>query len=184
MTKIWLDAGHGGKDCGAVGHADGKEVTEAEINLKICYHLSVILKSKGYAVRQTRGNDTYVGLTRRTTLANEWGADLFISIHCNGSANPKAEGNEVFHYPGSINGEKLADLIDIEMSGRLDDDKDRGVKSANFAVLRKTNMPAVLVETEFISNPKWAEKLQLGSHQVAIAGKIINGIQKYLDKDN
>ena len=145
-----VDAGHGGNDQGAAG----RRSLEKDINLKVARRVCKLIrkKCKGVEVIQTRPDDEFVTLDDRAGMANYFGADLFLSIHSN-SARGWAEGTETFIHPSARGGrgEHMARLIEREYS-RQGGRKSRGVKTANFAVLRKTRMPAVLTEIGFISN--------------------------------
>lgn len=184
MAKIYIDPGHNasGADTGAVGFG----LKEQDITVKIGVILRDLLLSRGQTVKMSRDNvnDTVAeglsaSLSARYNGANSWGADLFISIHCN-AANSKAYGCETYYYPGSTSGEKLARDIQNhlpEETGRTD----RGIKSASFAVIKHTNMPAVLVETAFIDN--YDDNLFLASEsgRYSVAVGIYKGICDYLN---
>ena len=147
--KIFIDPGHGGQDPGAIG-AKSKE---AENVLKVALALEKKLIAQGYEVRLSRRTDTYLSLTQRAQLANAWGADVFMSLHDNSAVNKTATGFETFIFNGSVS----ANTIKLQKSLHEAIIKgiglrDRGLKRANFAVIRLTNMPAVLVEYGFISN--------------------------------
>lgn len=151
--RIWLDAGHGGKDSGAVGGG----LREKDIALDIVLELGKLLESSGIEVGYTRKDDTFVPIktsegTTRMTVANKWMPDLFISIHCNAAANISAKGLETFSYPGSSKGAKLSEIIYNQLVADNLYTLQRGTKTANFAVLKWTNCPACLIETAFISN--------------------------------
>lgn len=147
--KIFLDPGHGGHDPGAIG-AKSKE---AENVLKVALTLEKKLKAQGHEVKLSRRTDTYLTLKQRADLANAWGADVFISMHDNSAVNKTATGFETFIFNGSVSAhtvklqKSLHEAI-IKGIGL----RDRGMKRANFAVIRLTNMPAVLIEYGFISN--------------------------------
>ena len=149
MMKIVLDPGHSGEfEPGAC--AGG--VTEAEIVYRIAWFAAQELRRRGHEVRLTRGrNIDNDELAFRAALANEWDADLFISIHCNAAIRPSAEGTETYCFPGSANGRKLATCLQFCVTDALLTE-DRGVKEADFQVLRETRCPAVLLECGFISN--------------------------------
>jgi len=174
--KICIDPGHSGPyEPGAC--AGG--VTEATMNLAISKALGRILKLLGYEVIYTRDGDIESDdLGCRTQLANDEGADLFVSIHCNSAESVDVNGVEVYHYPGSSEGMLLADDIQglLALTTPL---KDRGVKEADFAVLRLADMPAVLVECGFLSSVKDREFLVDGHQQTAIALGIAAGINRY-----
>lgn len=145
--KIFINAGHSlTYDCGAIGFSGTKE---SDINLKIATVTAESLKQAGHKVTLYQQQRKLADVTVK---ANKSKADLFVSIHCNGSANTDANGTETWHYTGCPYGAKYAKAIQAELVKTLGS-KDRGVKeSTSLYVLRKTVMPAVLVETGFITN--------------------------------
>ena len=147
--KIVLDPGHSGKfEPGAC--AGG--VTEAEIVYVIAKFAKHELKMRGHDVVLTRGREINNDeLSFRAEVANEWHADLFISIHCNSSVHPEAEGTETYYFPGSVKGRELARRLQFCVTDAMLTE-DRGVKEADFQVLRETECPAALVESAFLSN--------------------------------
>ena len=148
--KICIDPGHGGYDPGAVNHNVG--VTEKALSLKIAALLGGELASRGYDVFFTRELDTFIPLGFRTKIANNEKADLFISIHLNAAADPAAQGIETWYYEGSRESERLAAIVQRELKDQFLA-KNRGIKSTRgFYVLKHTAMPAILVETGFITN--------------------------------
>ncbi len=162
--KIFLDAGHsaGGGDTGAEGY----NLKEQDITFGIVMLLAKKLSDVGLDIMVSRenvgdvlGTNESTSLSKRASLANTWGADVFISIHCNASTNNTANGTEVYTFNTSSKALPLAKKIQskiVEILGTTD----RGTKTANFAVLRETSMPAVLVETAFISNKEDSDKLR------------------------
>jgi len=177
--KVYIDPGHGGSDPGA--SANG--VTEQPWNLEVAKKVQAKLKSLGHTVKMSRTSNTYVGLTARANDANNWGADIFLSIHFN-SATPAAHGYEDFIYNGSgtsSNSFKLQDSIHNAVKSILDnyDLGNRGQKRANFAVIRETNMPAVLVEAAFCTNWNDAQVLKNPQFKEDFATQLANGINKY-----
>lgn len=142
---IVLDAGHGGMDPGAVGCS----LEEATVVLDVTLRLQVLLEAAGVRIALTRTDDTYVGLSERAAYANARGADGFVSVHSNSNAGTPASGTETFVYPGSSArthalGQGIQDaMIAAWML------PDRGLKEADFAVLRETSMPAALGELAF-----------------------------------
>lgn len=174
---IVLDAGHGGKWTGAYYSS----VAEKELNLAITRKVEEILRALGYRTILTRSGDENVELLERAKIANRAEADLFISIHCNAAENaPNFQGLYVYHFPGSIAGSELAQTIQTEavkFSGAID----RGIASANFSVLRNTGMPAVLVETGFMSCQEELTKLMDEGYQTKLARGIAQGIIRYLN---
>ena len=149
-VKIMLDPGHSGP---CEPGACAGEFTEAAAVLAIARLAAARMRERGHTVRLTRDGDIDDdGLRWRAELANEWGADLFLSIHANSFADPAAHGTEVWHFPGSRSGIRLARRIQRAIVRRLHT-ADRGVKPATYTVLSATACPAVLVETAFLSNP-------------------------------
>lgn len=148
-VKIMLDPGHSGPyEPGACAG----DVTEAAVVLAIACLTVGRLTQRGHTVRLTRAGDIDDdGLRWRAELANDWGADLFLSLHANSAVNPAACGTEVWHFPGSRPGSRLARRIQHAIVRRLGT-ADRGVKPATYTVLIATACPAVLVETAFLSN--------------------------------
>lgn len=148
MYKVFLDPGHGGSDSGAVYGG----LQEKNLTLDIADRIKRILENDytGVQVKMSRTGDVYVGLSERADMANKWGADLFVSIHINAGGGT---GFESFVYNGGASKRSYTaqDHIHREVMRRLQV-KDRGKKSANFAVLRETRMPAVLTENLFIDN--------------------------------
>lgn len=148
--KVFIDVGHGGHDPGAIG----SKSKEAENVLKVALALERKLKAQGYEVKLSRRTDTYLTLKQRADLANAWRADIFISLHDNSAVNKTATGFETFIFNGlvSANTVKLQKFLHEAIIKGIGL-RDRGLKRANFAVIRLTNMPAVLIEYGFISNP-------------------------------
>lgn len=175
MIKIMLNPGHapgGIPDPGAVNPAWG--VQEAIIAKNIADKVENLLTGAGYEVHVYQ-NDS---LSNICWYANQLDVDYFISIHCNASWNGQGTGSEVFCYEFGGYGEALAECIQRRIVNKLDM-ADRGVKEASYAVLRGTNMPAVLVETAFIDNLDDVRKLV--SRQDDFAEAIFKGIMDYLE---
>jgi N-acetylmuramoyl-L-alanine amidase len=152
IKRVVLDAGHGGSDPGA----SGKTVAEKVITLGVALKLRDILLSAGIEVLLTRETDQSVSLQSRVQLSNDWGADLFVSIHCNAYLTQIAHGIETWYYTQDV----LAQKFQTAMMARFPDHTDRGIKKASFYVLKYTVCPAVLVELEFISTPEQEEFLK------------------------
>lgn len=178
MSDLVLDAGHGGRDPGAVG-ANGLQ--EKECTLYIAQKCGEILKEQGIIVKQTRTDDRYIGLSERAQIANDDGAKYFISIHINSADTKNAMGVEVYALAQGGEGEKLAS---IELKYLLDETKlnNRGVKFANFAVLRETDMPAILVEMGFISNYNEEQLLRNDGFKDRVAFALARGYLDYIGK--
>lgn len=172
--KICLDPGHGGKDPGAVNGG----FKEKDIVLNIALKLAEILRSNGIEVFLTRDGDIYDNVNEKAGRANRSNADLFISLHCNSAASVSANGTECLIY--GYDGESDALAADIQNAiVQVLKTVDRGVKiRKDLAVLNSTKMPAVLVETAFISNSTDKEKLINKTNEFAMA--IAAGIFEYL----
>ena len=176
LMKVVLDPGHSGKfEPGAC--AGG--VTEADIVYKIAWFARMELKQRGHEAVLTRvRNIDSDGLAFRAERANRWNADLFISIHCNSATRTDADGTETYHYPGSIKGRELARRLQFCMTDAMLTE-DRGVKEANFQVLRETVCPAALVECAFISNPVDREMLTDSLEQWRMGAAIAVAVDDY-----
>ena len=173
--KVFIDPGHGGYDDGAVQNG----VFEDELNLQISQKIEAKLKTKGVQVQMSRYDDTYLSLTERTRMANNWGADIFVSIHQNSATNSSAEGIETYYHSSRQDSKELAVEIqnDLIQSTNV---TNRGVKTANYSVIQTASMPSNLVECGFISNPTEAKNLSSSSYQDKVADGIVNGIMDYL----
>ena len=174
--KIVIDPGHSGPvEPGAC--AGG--VRECDVVLAIAKLLAEQLYDSGDEPLLTRTGDIDSdGLAFRADLANANGAAMFISIHANSVANPAAHGTEVYHYPGSARGRRLASLLQARLVAELGT-ADRGVKAANFQVLRETDCPAALVEVAFISNEADRRLLTGYAGRLAAAVAIAGALADY-----
>lgn len=178
MAKtIVIDAGHGGKDPGAV---NGK-MYEKTAALAIAKKVGKKLQEKGYNVKYTRTKDVYFSLGERCRMSNNWDADIFVSIHLNAAANKEAAGIETWRYANvGATTRELAKEVQTELIAATGA-RDRGVKtSTTFYVLKHTKAPAVLIEAGFISNDKEAKLLFAAKHQDKIAQAIASGVCKAL----
>src|SRR6056297_299362 len=176
---IVLDAGHGGFDPGAVGK---NNLQEKIVNLKIVKRLESILKSHGFKVKLTRSDDTFISLNQRVKMANNDGARLFISIHNNSSSKSTSEGTETFIAPNKTGDSLLlAENIQKQLIDKLGL-VNRGVKKEHLYVIKYTEMPAVLVEVAFLSNPAEEKLLLKDSFLTEAAVAISQGIFDYFEK--
>ena len=217
---IVIDAGHGGKDPGAIGY---KRYREKVVVLSIAKDLNRILKARGYRVYMTRSSDYFVKLSNRTKYANKKHADIFISIHANAVSKKsakKAQGIECYFLSKSRSSrakrvaakENQADLSEMDYYGKesflntinshnivaankLAIDlqrgalgalnkkykrvKDAGVREGPFWVLVGAQMPSVLVEVGFITNPSEAKRLVNSKYQQTLAKGLANGVERY-----
>lgn len=174
--KIVIDPGHSGPwEPGACAAG----VRECDVVLAIAKLLTEQLYDAGHDVLLTRTGDIATdGLTFRAELANANEANVFVSIHANSAESPAAHGTEVYHYPGSAQGKQLATCLQSQLVAELGT-ADRGVKEANFQVLRETDCPAVLVEVAFISNEADRRLLTGYAGQLAAAVAIASGLADY-----
>ena len=177
--KICLDPGHSGPiEPGAC--SDG--FTEAAVTLEIAKIAGRMLEKFGHSVLLTRTGDVDNDwLTWRCEAAWNFGAEIFVSIHCNAAASPSACGTEVFYYPTSETGHGLARCIQSELVA-LCRTSDRGVKTNDeWTVLRETACPAVLVELAFLTNEEERELLTGGMGQRRFAEGLVRGINRFAD---
>lgn len=168
--KIFINAGHGGNDPGAVSK---KGTKEADITKEVCSHLACKLIQNGYNVEYFQQKTSFTEVSKVENTSN---SDLFISIHCNSAANETANGVEVLYYPTSTKGKKCAQLV---QSGLIEVTKlrDRGIKArTDLHVLKRTKAVAILVELAFLSNVT-EEKLLLENPEM-FANAILKGIMK------
>ncbi|ADI37728.1 putative N-acetylmuramoyl alanine amidase [Waddlia chondrophila 2032/99] len=180
---IVIDAGHGGKDLGA--KCPDPQTEEKALNLQTALLLNQFLQQKGYQTILTRGEDFFVPLKMRADFANSNRATLFVSVHYNSAPNKAAEGVEVYYYDNQddlvrtsrskILAQKVLDRVIA--STKM---KSRGIKNGNFAVIRETRMPAILIEGGFMTNEKELARLRDPAHIQRIAESIANGVQDYL----
>lgn len=181
MAKWCLDGGHGGRDSGAVGLHGRLEKT---IVLAAVLRAKEVLEGVGEEVILTRAEDSWMSLEDRTRLANESGCNYFISIHMNSATNRSAVGVEVWvARERSSTSDKLADTVLPVVLNEVNkfgyESPNRGKKAENFWVLRYSNMPAILVEGDFISNGIVEDKFIAEKYGEAIA----KGCLKFIGKE-
>ncbi len=223
ISRIVIDAGHGGHDTGTIGPHG---LMEKDLCLDVALRLGREIEEKlpNAEVIYTRKDDTYIPLEQRTAMANESKADLFISIHANSSHNEAARGIETYYLnfatseesmevaarenalaQGSLHelqdiikkiarnekieeSKELASDIQDSLSHRLQlvsqDERNRGVKKAPFVVLIGADMPSVLSEISFISNPSDEKLLKKTDQRQRVADGLYRGIASYLDSLN
>ncbi|BAY84870.1 N-acetylmuramoyl-L-alanine amidase [Calothrix parasitica NIES-267] len=173
--SVIIDPGHGGKDPGAIGIGGLKE---KDVILPISIRVAQILQQNGVQAILTRNSDFFVSLKGRVDMAERRNADLFVSIHANsvGLSRPDVSGLEVYYYSSGYN------LARSVRSGILNSVsvRDRGVRRARFYVLRKTSMPAILVETGYVTGREDAAKLASPQYREQMAQGIANGILSYV----
>lgn len=222
---IAIDAGHGGKDPGALGP---KRLREKDVVLGIARQLEAKLKAAGgYRAVMVRSGDQYIGLDKRRKVARQKRADLFVSIHADAFSSAQASGSSVFalsqrgatsttarflaaseNGADQIGGVQLHDkddvlagvLFDLSMTANLDASLSAGnyvlqamskisrlhkrrVEQANFVVLRSPDIPSILIETGFISNPQEARKLSTRDYRGKMATAIYTGLTRYFQSN-
>jgi len=223
ISRIVIDPGHGGHDTGTIGPHG---LLEKNVCLDVALRLGKLIHQKlpGAQVIYTRKTDVFVPLEERTAIANQAGADLFISIHANSSHDEQARGIETYYLNFTSSPEaletasrenavsnasihELQDLIKkiarndkIEESQELATDiqssltsqlrqvstaeRNRGVKKAPFVVLIGADMPSVLAEISFLSNPIDERMLQRPAQRQRIAQGLFRGVENYLSSLN
>ena len=187
--RIVIDPGHAGRnvDPGAVNQSTGLQ--EADVALFVSKLVETQLLAAGHEVKLTRTDWEQAetdDLNVRTSLSNDWGADLFVSIHCNSAASPNAAGYEVWTSPGDTEGDALATCIYAQIAievpdrtGRADYSDGDPDKESRFYVLVHTDAPACLVEMAFISNDEEAALLSDSAWQERYARAIALGVTDY-----
>lgn len=171
---VAIDPGHGGRDPGAVGPTG---LLEKDVCLNVCLEARRLLEMRGIDARLTRETDVNVPLQRRTAPR---GASALISIHCNAFTNREAHGTETFWRPGGhAESQRLAQLVQGSLLRALGR-RNRGVKNADFQVLRQARVPAVLAELAFISNLSEEGILRDPVVQLRTAAAIADAIAAFL----
>jgi N-acetylmuramoyl-L-alanine amidase len=215
LSRVVIDAGHGGHDTGSVGP---NGYTEKELVLDVGQRLKQLIETElGAEVVMTRTDDSFVPLEARTEIANEQEADLFISIHANSSRVRSVRGVETYFLNFTSSREaletasrenaasersihELQDLVKkIMLQDKVDESRelaqhvsralaarkgagvDRGVKQAPFVVLIGANMPSVLAEICFISNPQDEKLIRNAENRQAIADSLFEGVRSYAE---
>jgi len=182
--RIVIDPGHGGDDIGApakFGSPPGGPF-EKDLVLEIGHRLAKLLKAEGAQVSMTREDDTYIGLTERAALANHQKAHALISIHCNSCDTPNTlQGTSVYWDHQHSRG--FAQLVQRELIAALATD-DKGVRNANFAVIRRAKGPGILVETAYINHDGDRARLVHPNFQERAARAILQGLISFLSAEH
>ena len=173
--KVFIDAGHGGTDPGALGYG----YRESDLNLQVAKKVESKLKSKGIDVKMSRSSDIFYSLSERAEMANDYGADAFVSIHQNSAEAKSANGIETYYNRKKEEDRPLSNDIQKQVISQTGANN-RGVKNAEFTVLVKSKMISALVECGFITNESEVKKLSDSSYQDKLATGIANGIEEYL----
>ena len=172
VTLVVVDAGHGGKDQGTCSG----DILEKNINLSVAFLVAEKLEAKGADVLLTRAEDEKIDLEERAAIANRAEADLFVSIHCNYcEGDTSVRGLECYYREGSEGGQALAEnlVASVQEESKI---VNRGTRTADFRVLRKTDMPAILIEMGYLSNGEECDKLADKDYQELLAERIVEGI--------
>lgn len=185
---VVIDPGHGGADPGKIGVNDAKE---KEINLEIAKKVKKMLEDKGVKVIMTREEDQMLStdgegshkvqdMKERVRMINEAMPDMAVSIHQNSYSAGEVRGAQVFYYTHSTDGEKMAEIMQKALLS-LDKDNRRQAKAdSTYYLLRRTEVPTIIVECGFLSNYEEAEKLVTRKYQKEVAEAIVKGIETCL----
>ena len=182
---VVVDAGQGGPDGGKTG-VNGK--LEKELNLIIAEKVKKLLEEEGIAVIMTREEDGWLAETRigdlkeRVRIMNESKADLAVSIHQNSYHEESVFGAQVFYYTTSGEGKAAAEILQNELLEIDPENKKREKANNTYYILKKTEVPTVIVECGFLSNHKEAEKLSDEAYQGKIAEAVVKGIKSFFLK--
>lgn len=176
---VALDPGHGGVDPGAVG-INGLQ--EKQVIFPIALRVREILQSQGVTVVMTRSDDRTLDLQPRVDIAEQANADVFVSIHANSISLSRPEVNGIESYYSSDSGRALAATIHASMIAATGMN-DRGVKEARFYVIRRTSMPATLLEIGFVTGAQDYPKLRDPAWQELMANAIARGILQYIQQN-
>ena len=175
IKTIVIDAGHGGTDVGAT--RDGHN--EKDLTLDMSQRLATILKKKGLDVLMVRETDVYVSLEDRVAFSEDYGGDLFVSIHVNSSVTEDGHGIETHYYtPQSYD---FAQVVHREFASQIKS-KDRGLFKSKFYVINHATVPAILCEIGFLSNDAERNELITESRKQKTAKAIAAGMMEYLKK--
>jgi N-acetylmuramoyl-L-alanine amidase len=170
FTTVVIDAGHGGHDNGATSRWGGREKDRC---LDVARRVESKLRGAGFRTVMTRSSDRFIPLDKRARISNSQDNAIFVSIHFNHARRRGAEGAEVFYR--SRPSRKIASHILKEIDA-VPGVGSRGVKTANFRVLKRAEYPAVLVECGFLSNPSEGSRCASPAHRERLASAIVNGI--------
>ncbi|NLB19089.1 MAG: N-acetylmuramoyl-L-alanine amidase, partial [Syntrophomonadaceae bacterium] len=184
VARVVLDPGHGGRDPGAIGITGSYE---KDVNLAISNKAAEMLKKAGMEVIMTRSDDRYVTVNSRVDIANAANAAIFVSIHSNSTTNSETNGTMLYYYVDHNILAAVAQASDREQLARIMQNSlvqslqraDKGVRQNNYVVIRYTEIPAILVETAYLSNLTEEMLLNDYAFQDRAAQAITDGIIKY-----
>jgi N-acetylmuramoyl-L-alanine amidase len=169
-TTVIIDAGHGGHDRGGI---PGQRIAEKTVTLDVAQRLKAVLTANGYRVIMTRQSDVFVPLPTRVAIANSYSDAVFVCIHFNSATRRGASGIETYFY--SRESLPLASAVHYYVAGGAPT-SNRGVRRRGYYVLRKTRIPAVLVECGFLTNPTEAQYALSVSYRQMLAEEIARGV--------
>src|SRR5437867_4464308 len=170
-VTVVIDAGHGGHDrCGI----RGQRISEDDTTLDVAHHLRNVLAASGYRVVMTRDRDVFVPFATRVAIANSYRNAIFVCVHFNATNRMGAGGIETYFY--SRDSLPLASAVHYYVVGGAPS-ANRGVRRRGYYVLRKTNIPAVLVECGFLTNPTEGAYAQTASYRQKLAEEIAAGVR-------
>ena len=182
-TELVIDAGHGGSDPGMVG----RDVLEKDVNLEVARKLAEYCRGAGAGVALTREDDRELAgskredLAARAALAEEQGAAVFISLHCNSFvSDPRQRGAQVFYAAGNDGGQRLAACLQQSLSRELGNTERSALPHADSYLLRQISGPAVIVELGFLSNTEEEELLADPTYQWQLAWALFRGLAEYI----
>ncbi len=170
-VTVVIDAGHGGHDRGGI---PGQSIAEKVMTLDVAQRLKNVLEASGYHVVMTRDSDVFVPLGTRVAIANSYRNAIFVCVHFNATNRMGASGIETYFY--SRDSLPLASAIHHFVVGGAPS-ANRGVRRRGYYVLRKTNIPAVLVECGFLTNPTEGAYAQTASYRQKLAEEIAAGVR-------
>ena len=171
FTTVVIDAGHGGYDRGGI---PGQRIPEKVMTLDVSQRLKPLLEKAGYRVIMTRDSDVFVPLPTRVAIANSYPNAVFICVHFNSATRSGANGIESYFY--STESAPLAASIQGAVLGGAPSEN-RGVRRRGYYVLRRTGIPAVLIECGFLTNPTEAQYAQSAAYRQKLAENIARGIR-------
>ncbi|RHR21221.1 N-acetylmuramoyl-L-alanine amidase [Clostridium sp. AF19-22AC] len=182
---IAIDAGHGGKDPGKVGI---NQALEKDLNLEIAKKVKSNLEKQGFAVVMTRedaeglADSKAEDMKARVSIINKAKPSLAVSIHQNSYPEESIHGAQVFYYTHSKEGENAAKIMQQALLTADPDNKRQAKANDTYYMLKKTEVPVIIVECGFLSNSQEAEKLGSDEYQNALAEAISEGIKDCLPK--
>ena len=182
---VVIDSGHGGKDPGKVG-VNG--VNEADVNLKIAQKLKKILEAQGVTVIMTREDEGSLAgsksedMQKRVSIINEKKPALAVSVHQNSYSSEEVHGAQVFYYTNSAEGGKAARIMQEALLDVDGDHKRKEKANDTYYMLKRTDVPVIIVECGFLSNRAEADLLVTEEYQDRLAEAIAKGILEYMGK--